>query len=96
MLALALACGMGSVAAAAQARKAQPAKRPAVAGVPTVKASPDIICPTILGEGVISKRTYCDVMTGRDPAGGILIPLPPHRGPVTLTFDLHNRHTYSE
>ncbi len=26
----------------------------------------------------------------------ILIPLPPHQGPVTLTFDLHNRHTYSE
>src|SRR5439155_1682782 len=22
--------------------------------------------------------------------------LPPHEGPVTLTFDLHNRHTYSE
>ena len=35
-------------------------------------------------------------MSGRDPATGILIPLPPHRGAVTLTFDLHNRHTYSE
>jgi hypothetical protein len=35
-------------------------------------------------------------MSGRDPAGGIVITLPPHRGPVTLTFDLHNRHTYSE
>jgi hypothetical protein len=35
-------------------------------------------------------------MSGRDPAGGILIALPQHRGPVTLTFDLHNRHTYSE
>jgi hypothetical protein len=35
-------------------------------------------------------------MAGRDPAGGILIKLPPHRGPVTLTFELHNRHTYSE
>ena len=35
-------------------------------------------------------------MTGRDPAAGMLITLPPHRGPVTLTFDLHNRHTYSE
>jgi hypothetical protein len=28
--------------------------------------------------------------------GGILIKLPPHRGPVTLRFNLHNRHTYSE
>src|SRR5206468_6320414 len=36
------------------------------------------------------------VMAGRDPAAGILIRLPPHKGPVTLTFDLHNRHTYSE
>jgi hypothetical protein len=35
-------------------------------------------------------------MSGRNPAEGVLIKLPPHRGPVTLTFDLHNRHTYSE
>ena len=35
-------------------------------------------------------------MTGRDPRGRHLITLPPHNGPVTLTFDLHNRHTYSE
>ena len=39
---------------------------------------------------------FCDVLTGRDPAGGIIITLPPHSGPVTLSFDLHNRHTYSE
>lgn len=95
-MALVLACGMASAMEAGQAKKPQPVKRPPAAVVPTVKASPDIICPTILGEGVTTKRTYCDVMTGRDPAGGILIPLPPHRGPVTLTFDLHNRHTYSD
>jgi hypothetical protein len=35
-------------------------------------------------------------MSGRDPAEGIVITLPPHRGDVTLSFDLHNRHTYSE
>jgi len=39
---------------------------------------------------------FCDVLTGRDPAEGVVITLPPHTGPVTLTFDLHNRHTYSE
>jgi hypothetical protein len=39
---------------------------------------------------------FCDVLTGRDPAEGIVITLPPHTGPVTLTFDLHNRHMYSE
>jgi hypothetical protein len=53
-------------------------------------------CPTVLGQGAKTGRTFCDVLIGRDPAGGILIPLPPHTGPVTLTFDLHNRHTYSE
>jgi hypothetical protein len=53
-------------------------------------------CPAPLGIGVRTKLSFCDVMTGRDPAAGILIKLPPHRGPVTLTFDLHNRHTYSE
>jgi hypothetical protein len=39
---------------------------------------------------------YCDVLIGRDPSGGITIPFPPHQGPVTLSFNLHNRHTYSE
>src|SRR5262249_1945331 len=42
------------------------------------------------------KRSFCDVLTGRDPAGGILVKLPPHTGDATLTFDLHNRHTYSD
>ena len=53
-------------------------------------------CPASLGAGVMTKVMYCDVMTGRAQAGGIIIKLPPHKGPVTLTFDLHNRHTYSE
>jgi hypothetical protein len=53
-------------------------------------------CPAPLGLGVTSKRSFCDVLTGRDPAAGVIITLPPHRGAVTLTFDLHNRHTYSE
>jgi hypothetical protein len=53
-------------------------------------------CPSSLGTGVQTRRVYCDVMTGRDQADGIVIPLPPHTGPVTLSFDLHNRHLYSE
>src|SRR5262245_35394484 len=63
---------------------------------PPVKVAPEMTCPTPLGVGVASKASFCDVLAGRDPAAGILIKLPPHRGPVTLTFDLHNRHTYSE
>ena len=53
-------------------------------------------CPSLLGDGVETKRSFCDVLINRDPAAGIVIKLPPHRGDVTLTFDLHNRHTYSE
>ena len=56
----------------------------------------DMTCPNPLGTGVKTQLAFCDVMTGREPAGGVIIKLPPHRGPVTLTFDLHNRHTYSE
>src|SRR5437879_1984730 len=63
---------------------------------PPMKVAPDMTCPNPLGVGVATKVTYCDVMAGREPAAGILIRLPPHKGPVTLTFDLHNRHTYSE
>jgi hypothetical protein len=35
------------------------------------------------------------VLTGNDPKQGVLITIPPHRGAATLTFALHNRHTYS-
>ena len=74
----------------AQTRKPVPAARK-----PTV-APAEVMCPSPLGAGVKTKREYCDVLTGRDPKEGIIITLPPHRGPVTLRFNLHNRHTYSE
>jgi hypothetical protein len=53
-------------------------------------------CPQVLGVGVTTKLQFCDVLTGRNPADGILVRLPAHKGPATLIFDLHNRHTYSE
>ena len=53
-------------------------------------------CLSLLGDGVRTARSFCDVLTGRDAGSGILIELPPHTGAVTLTFELHNRHTYSE
>lgn len=53
-------------------------------------------CSAELGAGVATGRVFCDVLTGRDPAGGIIVTLPPYTGTATLTFDLHNRHTYSE
>jgi hypothetical protein len=52
-------------------------------------------CNSELGVGVSSGRRFCDVLTGNDPKEGVLITIPPHRGPVTLSFELHNRHTYS-
>jgi hypothetical protein len=95
--ALILAMGLLAVPApaGAQARRA-PARRPAPAA-PALRTEPAMMmCPEILGEGVRTKQTFCDVVIGRDPAAGIIVTLPPHVGPVTLTFDLHNRHTYSE
>jgi len=53
-------------------------------------------CPQVLGEGARTKRSYCDVLVGRDPAEGILITIPAHSGPASVLFDLHNRLTYSE
>ncbi|HUR34158.1 MAG TPA: hypothetical protein VM032_10215 [Vicinamibacterales bacterium] len=92
--ALLISCAViGWSAASAQTRR-PPARRAAPA--PPVVEAPEMKCPTPLGTGVTTKRDFCDVLTGRDPAAGIVITLPPHRGDVKLTFDLHNRHTYSE
>ncbi len=86
---------MGS-SASAQTRK--PPRRPAPTPTPAPMSTvaPEMACPSPLGVGVTTRTSYCDVMTGRDPSAGILVTLPPHKGPLTLTFNLHNRHTYSE
>jgi hypothetical protein len=79
----------------AQTRR-PPARKPAVAAQPPKKEAPEVICPTPLGVGVNTKLEYCDVMSERDPSAGVIVRIPEHKGPVTLSFDLHNRHTYSE
>jgi hypothetical protein len=72
-------------------------RRPAAPAAVAPRTEPAMMnCPSVLGEGVQTKRTFCDVLIGRDPAAGIVITLPPHTGPVTVTFELHNRHTYSD
>jgi hypothetical protein len=71
-------------------------RKPAARPVPPVTEPAMVTCPMMLGNGVRDGIAYCDVLIGRDPAGGIVIPFPPHTGPVTVTFNLHNRHTYSE
>jgi len=84
---------------------AQPKKAPPRQSTQTRKAPPpatltraaaDVQCPAELGLGVTTKRRFCDVLTGREPKDGILVTIPPHRGTVTLSFELHNRHTYSD
>jgi hypothetical protein len=98
-----------SVSADAQTSRTPPKKaaarpassRPATAAAPKpaaapVREAPLMQCPSILGNGVTTQRLYCDVLGGTDPAGGLRITLPPHSGPLTLAFTLHNRQTYSE
>src|SRR3954469_15423842 len=84
-----------------EAQTAKPPARPARATrkppPPKIVTAPaDVSCPSPLGAGIKTKQVFCDVLTGRDPVQGIIIKLPPHRGVLTLKFDLHNRHTYSE
>ena len=56
----------------------------------------EVRCPSVLGVGVDTDRTYCDVLVGHDVAEGIVVVIPPHGGPATVTFTLYGRHTYSE
>jgi hypothetical protein len=85
-------------AAEAQARRTPQRRAPAPAPAPPMPKTEAamISCPEVVGQGVQTRRNFCDVLIGRDPASGIIITLPPHSGPVTLTFDLHNRATYSD
>ena len=84
-----------TVQLSAQSRR--PARKPALPPVAAPKkGAPDMTCPAPLGTGVKTRVAFCEVMAGRDPAGGVLIQIPPHKGPAILSFDLHNLHTYSE
>jgi hypothetical protein len=79
---------------------AKPGAKPAPAPAASAAAVPRfelamVNCPSVLGTGTLTQRTYCDVQIGNDAAAGIIVNFPPHAGPVRLMFDLHNRHTYS-
>ena len=95
--ALTAAFVMTSVTASAQRRT--PAKKPPakpVVQAPPKSVTPETRCPSLIGMGVKTIRSFCDVPAGRDPAQGIVVSVPPHAGPATLSFDLHARHTYSD
>jgi hypothetical protein len=89
---LIVSLAMASVAGAQ--RRTPPRKAPPLPPLQTAPAQPK--CPELLGTGVRTGATYCFILAGRDPAQGVLVDIPPHVGPATLLFDLHNRHTYSE
>ena len=94
-----LAACLALAAAPLDAQRKPPARKPAARTakpVPPKIATPEVKCPSLIGMGVKTVRSFCDLPAGRDPAQGILIVLPPHTGPGTLTFDLHARHVYSE
>ena len=69
---------------------------PAAAGAQVRTESAAVQCPSVLGIGRLTGFEFCDVLTGNDPVEGVIVTLPPHQGDITLSFDLHNRHTYSE
>jgi len=90
-----LACGLAALlATSAGVAAAQRRRAPAPPKLTVAKA--EVTCPQVLGVGVTTGREFCDVLTGREPADGILIKIPPHRGEAKLLFDLHDRQTYSE
>jgi hypothetical protein len=80
-----------AAAPSADAQKRKP-KAP-VTKLSAMKVSLDVTCAADLGKGVKSQRTFCDIAVGTDPASGIVMRVPPHSGPSTLRFDLHNRFT---
>ena len=78
---LLIALGAAGTAVAEQATRIEPV---------------EVRCPSVLGVGITTDIPFCDVLIQSDPALAITVVLPPRRGEATLSFDLHNRHTYSE
>lgn len=56
----------------------------------------DVRCASVLGIGVDTDVVFCDVLLQREAGLGSMVLLPARQGEATLSFDLHNRHTYSE
>jgi hypothetical protein len=70
-------------------------RKPAPPAPPKIEPA-QINCPEPLGVGVKTGASYCFVLAGNDPAGGVRVTIPPHVNTAALLFDLHNRHTYSD
>jgi hypothetical protein len=98
VIALLCATAFAIPALDAQTRQTTPKKSTRAAKVPDtppVRVEAELKCSSELGVGVVTGRRFCDVLTGTSPKEGVLVTIPPHVGPVTIGFELHNRHTYS-
>ena len=91
---LVMACAFSTTMSVDAQRGRSTTRKPAPKPVPKTEPA-DVTCPEQLGTGLKTKQTFCFVLAGRDPAEGVIVRIPPHTQ-ATLTFDLHNRHTYSE
>ena len=97
-LVIALLCAIVVANAAPDAQTRKSTAKPTAkksSQTPTTRVDAEWKCTSELGIGVATGRRFCDVLTGNDPREGVLITIPPHRGPVKIGFELHNRHTYS-
>ena len=93
---LVMACALAATTSSAAAQRGRTTTRKPPAAKPVPKTEPaDVSCPEQLGTGLKTKQLFCFVLAGRDPTDGVIIRIPPH-SQATVTFDLHNRHTYSE
>lgn len=91
--------GLAAASAKAEQRGRPTTRKPAPAPAtkkPVPRVEPgDVTCPEQLGTGLKTRQAFCFVLAGRDPTEGVIVRIPPH-SEATVTFDLHNRHTYSE
>jgi hypothetical protein len=83
-------CLVAAGAATIDAQSRRAPKRPLIR-----TQAAELTCPSPLGRGVRTGRSFCDVPAGNDASAGIIVKIPKHQGVATLTFDLHNRQTYS-
>ena len=79
-----MAASAAATLMADQGRTAKPAP---------VRVATAVTCAADLGAGLTSRRTYCDVLISKSGQDSVYMSIPPHTGPATLLFDLHNRFT---
>src|SRR5688572_32633174 len=95
LLVCALAVAIPGIDAQTRKTTRKPTQRTAKKApeVPLSRIQADWRCASELGVGVATGRRYCDVLTGNDPKQGVLVTIPPHRGPVTMSFELDRKST---